>query len=83
MIGVYERMAAELPPPFALPESEEEGTDQLVMFLKLLMRDYLPVGFVQQLAMEAFTQRRSAGLNDEMTMLCRQIARQLTYEPPH
>jgi hypothetical protein len=81
-VGAYETMASTLPPPFELPESDDTPPDQLVVFLKLLLRDYIPAGFVQQMAAEAYSQKFTARIDDELGALAERIARQLTYQEP-
>jgi hypothetical protein len=76
-------MAEEIPPPYVLPESEDEATWQLIGFLYLLMRDLVPPGYVESTIAEAFTVRRQPTFsNAELRDMAMRMGRQLMYTDP-
>lgn len=83
MIGVFERMATEIPPPHVVPEAEEDPPVQLVTFLYLLMRDFIPPGYIEAMVREGFmTRHGTVYSNPDLEHYAERLARQLTYVDP-
>lgn len=83
MIGVFERMANELPPPHELPEADK-APDQLTAFLYLMMRDLIPPGYVAGILREAcMSSNKGRFTNQHLGDYAAEVARMLSYvEPP-
>lgn len=77
-------MASELPPPHVIPLAEEDPTNQLVTFLYLLMRDFIPPGYIEAMVREGFlTRTHPVFSNPDLAHYAERLARQLTFiDPP-
>lgn len=79
MVGAFEIMAERLPPPYE-PPLAPGYPPYLKTFLYLLMRDYIPAGFVEGLVAQAVSDSHPIFTNEHLADYAERLARQLSYD---
>jgi hypothetical protein len=73
-------MNEQLPPPYE-PPLADGCPPALRAFLYYLMRDYLPVGFVEGVVMQVVMEQPQSFTNEHLLDTADKLARQLSYDP--
>jgi hypothetical protein len=72
-------MAEEMPPPYE-PPLAPSADPKLVTFLYLMMRDMIPIGYVESTVSRALRETGEMGSNPELAAYAQRVARTLTYD---